>query len=223
MKRHYWYHTDLPVFKAAAKIRETMFPIFDNSMKALRLIVAQAVRSNKNDGKQATWEDTGISFLEDTRDNKIPAEDSARFFDAIDQQVYGYHKASIKRLDNQVDFWFEVVLLPHPDSGTVFKVFSTTWEYSDTLWNEGWCRDYSYWDNQPKYEEDSEEGWAARRRFWEDAADKKLTDTQYVSIVPPTWHESSSANAAALNEVCSIIGFDPLPEFTHSPGVVRDY
>ena len=36
MKRHYWYYTDLPVFEAAAKIRDTILPIFYKNMNELR-------------------------------------------------------------------------------------------------------------------------------------------------------------------------------------------
>ena len=223
MKRHYWYHTDLPVFEAAVKIRETIFPIFHKNMNELRLNVAQTVRSNQSDQKESTWEDTGIGFLDETKEDLIPIKDSACFFSAIDRQVCAYHTASIKRLDSRIGFWFEVILLPHPDGGTVFKVFSTVWDYSAALWRESWCRDYSYWDNSPKYEEDSEEDWAARKKFWEDAAERNLTTSQYVSIVPPTWYEDAAGNWASLTEVCSTVGFDPLPKFTHSPGAVRDY
>ena len=223
MKRYWWYHTDLAVFEAAAKIRETILPIFQKNMNAIRLSVAQTIRSHKNEGKQATWADTGIRFLEETSGTRIPAEDDTCFFDAIDQQVRNHHKACIKAIDGKVECWFEVILLPHPDGGTVFKVFSNTWEYSKSLWEEDWCRDYSYWDNNPKEEEDSEEDWDARQRFWKYAEEHNLTDTQYVSIVPPTWYESVTANMDALNEVCSIIGFDPMLPFKHSPGAVRNY
>lgn len=222
MKRHYWYHTDLPVFEAAEKIRETIIPIFQKSMNELRLNVAQTIRSNST-RENTTWEDTGIGFLDETKGDLIPVKDSASFFDAIDRQVRAYHDATIKTLDSRVGLWFEVVLLPHTDGGTVFKVFSTVWEYSNVLWFEEWCRDYSYWDNGPKYEEDSEEDWAARKLFWEDAVKRDLTSSQYVSVVPPNWCEGAINNQASLNEVCSILELDPLPELTHSSGVVRDY
>lgn len=223
MKRHFWYHTDLPVFEAAAKIRETILPIFHENMNELRRSVAQTVCNHKIIRKVPTWGDTGRNFLDNSLNIAIPIIDRTSFFDAIDRQVCAYHKASIKRFDSKVGFWFEVVLLPHPEGGTVFKVFSTTLDYSYTLWDEDWCRDYSYWDNEPKDEEDSEEDWADRKRFWDFAAKHNLTDTQYVSIVPPTWHEGAASNSEALNEVCSMMGFDPLPEFTDSPGVVRNY
>lgn len=223
MKRHYWYYTDLPVFEAAAKIRETILPIFHKNMNELRLNVAQTIRSNKSTRKKTTWEDTNIGFLEDTKDVRIPVKCSESFFDAIDQQVIAYHKATVKGIDSRIGFWFEVILLSHPDGGTVFKVFSTIWEYGNALWGEDWCRDYSYWDDGPKNEEDSAEDWAERLRFWEYATENDLTTSQYVSIVPPPWYESATENQDALNEVCSIIGFDPLPELAHTPGAVRNY
>ena len=83
MKRHYWYYTDLPVFEAAAKIRETILPIFHKNMNELRLNVAQTIRSNKSTRKKTAWEDTNIGFLEDTKDVRIPVKCSESFFDAI--------------------------------------------------------------------------------------------------------------------------------------------
>jgi hypothetical protein len=173
-KAYDYFITNLGVFEAADRIRETINPIFYTNFRKQQEKLEEGLRQNVD----ATWEDMNFDvFPKDVPSNKerILPEHIDDYAKCITYDLVGVLYKRMEELKNHpmrtfslLDIFYDALIMRGPEEDTVvFKVFSECQDYTEALSTQDWCSDFSYWNNTDQDEDVSEEEWERRERFWD--------------------------------------------------------
>ena len=165
--------TDLNVFDAAQRIRDTINPVFYEAFNKQLQRLDERLRYNIN----ITWEGADLDdYRVDLPSNSqrvLPAwiteYSQCSTFDMIDSlyQRMMDLKNCERRTLSPLDIFYDTIIMRGPDDNTVvFKVLSENPAYTEALNTQNWCSDFSYWNNTDKDENVSEEEWERRAQYW---------------------------------------------------------
>lgn len=165
--------TDLNVFDAAQRIRDTINPVFYEAFNKQLQRLDERLRYNIN----ITWEGADLDdYRVDLPSNSqrvLPAwiteYGQCSTFDTIDSlyQRMMDLKNCERRTLSPLDISYDTIIMRGPDDNTVvFKVLSENPAYTEALNTQNWCSDFSYWNNTDKDENVSEEEWERRAQYW---------------------------------------------------------
>ena len=169
-KAYGYFITDLSVFDAADRIRETIVPVFLDRFRQQQERLSERLQENIN----ATWDETFLADL--PSDNQRILHEYITDYSQCDTYALARAlykrmtelKNSAKRTLSDVDIFYDVQIMRGPEDNTiVFKVFSECRDYTEALETRDWCRDFSYWDNADPDENISEEEWEQRKHYWD--------------------------------------------------------
>lgn len=166
--------TDLNVFDAAQRIRDTINPVFYEAFNKQLQRLDERLRYNIN----ITWEGADLDdYRVDLPSNSqrvLPAwiteYGQCSTFDMIDSlyQRMMDLKNCERRTLSPLDIFYDTIIMRGPDDNTVvFKVLSENPAYTEALNTQNWCSDFSYWNNTDKDENVSEEEWERRKKYWD--------------------------------------------------------
>lgn len=169
-KAYDYFITDLNVFDAADRIRETIVPVFLDRFRQQQERLSERLQENIN----ATWDETFLADL--PSDNQRILHEYITDYSQCD--TYALVRALYKRMTelknsakrtlSDVDIFYDVQVMRGPEDNTiVFKVFSECRDYTKALETQGWCSDFSYWDNTDKDNDVTEEEWERRKKYWD--------------------------------------------------------
>lgn len=173
-KAYDYFITDLIVFDAAARIRETIVPVFLDRFRQQQERLSERLRYNVN----LTWEDADL----DEFPVNLPSDNQRILHEYITDysqcDTYALVRALYTRMTelknsatrtlSDVDIFYDVQIMRGPEDNTiVFKVFSECSDYTKALETQGWCSDFSYWNNTDKDDDVTEEEWERRKKYWD--------------------------------------------------------
>lgn len=173
-KAYDYFITDLNVFDAADRIRETIIPVFLDRFRQQQERLSERLQYNVN----LTWEDAGLDEfpvnLPSDSQRILPANvndySQLRTWESV-QALYTRMtelKNSTRRTLSPVDIFYDVQIMRGPEDDTiVFKVFSECRDYTKALETQDWCRDFSYWNNTDKDDDVTEKEWERRKQYWD--------------------------------------------------------
>lgn len=165
--------TDLNVFDAAQRIRDTINPVFYEAFNKQLQRLDERLRYNIN----ITWEGADLDdYRVDLPSNSqrvLPAwiteYGQCSTFDMVDalyQRMMDLKNCERRTL-SPLDIFYDTQIMRGPDDNTVvFKVLSENPAYTEALNTQNWCSDFSYWNNTDKDENVSEEEWERRAQYW---------------------------------------------------------
>lgn len=173
-KAYDYFITDLGVFDAAARIRETIVPVFLDRFRQQQERLSERLRYNAN----LTWEDADL----DEFPVNLPSDNQRILHEYITDysqcDTYALVRALYTRMTelknsatrtlSDVDIFYDVQIMRGPEDNTiVFKAFSECRDYTKALETQGWCSDFSYWNNTDKDDDVTEEEWERRKKYWD--------------------------------------------------------
>lgn len=173
-KAYDYFITDLNVFDAADRIRETIVPVFLDRFRQQQERLSERLRYNVN----LTWEDADL----DEFPVNLPSDNQRILHEYITDysqcDTYALVRALYTRMTelknsatrtlSDVDIFYDVQIMRGPEDNTiVFKVFSECRDYTKALETQGWCSDFSYWNNADKDDDVTEEDWERRKKYWD--------------------------------------------------------
>lgn len=173
-KAYDYFITDLSVFDAADRIRETIIPVFLDRFRQQQERLSERLQYNVN----LTWEDADLDEfpvnLPSDSQRILPANvndySQLSTWESV-QALYGRMtelKNSTRRTLSPVDIFYDVQIMRGPEDNTiVFKVFSECRDYTKALETQDWCRDFSYWNNTDKDDDVTEKEWERRKQYWD--------------------------------------------------------
>lgn len=173
-KAYDYFITDLNAFDAAARIREAINPVFFDAFNEQLQRLDERLRYNVN----ITWEGADLDDyhfdLPSNNRRVLPARiteySQCSTFDIIDalyqrmMDLKNYERRTLSPLD----IFYDTIIMRGPEDNTiVFKVFSECRDYTKALETQGWCSDFSYWNNTDKDDDVTEEEWERRKKYWD--------------------------------------------------------
>lgn len=173
-KAYDYFITDLNVFDAADRIRETIVPVFLDRFRQQQERLSERLRYNVN----LTWEDADL----DEFPVNLPSDNQRILHEYITDysqcDTYALVRALYTRMTelknsatrtlSDVDIFYDVQIMRGPEDNTiVFKVFSECRDYTKALETQGWCSDFSYRNNADKDDDVTEEEWERRKKYWD--------------------------------------------------------
>lgn len=173
-KAYDYFITDLGVFDAADRIRETIVPVFLDRFRRQQERLSERLRQDVN----LTWEDADLDlfFVNLPSDNKRILHEYITDYSQCDthslvRTLYARMtelKNSTRRTLSDMDIFYDVQIMRGPEDNTiVFKVFSECRDYTEALETQDWCSDFSYWNNTDKDDDVTEEEWEHRKKYWD--------------------------------------------------------
>ena len=182
--------TDLSVFDAADRIRETINPVFFDAFRDQLDILDERLQENVN----ATWDETFLADLPSDNQRILPTHitdinQCSNFYkiDALYERMSELKKCARRTL-TPVDIFYDAIIMRGPDSGAVvFKVFSENTAYTEAPEQADWCSDFSYWNNTDRDDNVTEEEWERRAQYWRDMPYKPISELS-VGFSQPTMH-----------------------------------
>ena len=189
-KAYDYFITDLSVFDAADHIRETINPVFLDAFREQLDLLDERLQENVN----AAWDETFLADLPSDNQRILPARitdinqcsDFAKI--AALYERMSELKNSTRRTLSDMDIFYDVQIMRGPEDNTiVFKVFSENPAYTEALETQGWCNDFSYWNNTDKDDNVTEEEWERRAQYWRDMPYKPISELS-VGFSQPTMH-----------------------------------
>lgn len=175
-KAYDYFITNLGVFEAADRIRETINPIFFAKFREQLERLGERLRHDAN----LTWE--GASFDAPLVD--LPSDTKRILPEYIDDYAKCSKHDSVTTLYRRMEefkntsmrtlsplgIFYDALIMRGPEEDTVvFKVFSECQDYTKALSTQDWCSDFSYWNNTDRDESVSEREWERRKRFYDAA------------------------------------------------------
>lgn len=175
IKAYDWFITDLDIWEVTDRIKNTVEPIFMKGMYDLTRLAAEFVAQDPD----ATWNDSSLWATNRVSTSNKPILDQSDSLLWLPSQVYKHMKAcqdvEVHSL-SRASIGYQVILMRGPNPGQiVFRVYSENREYTEALNSQGWCQDFSYWDNTDKDDDVSEEDWEVRDNFWYNMPNKPIT------------------------------------------------
>ena len=187
-KAYDYFITDLNVFDAADRIRETINPVFFDAFREQLDLLNERLQENVN----ATWDETFLADLPSDNQRILPARitdiNRCSDFDKIDTLYERMRelKNSTRRTLSDMDIFYDAIIMRGPDDNTVvFKVFSENPAYTEALNTQEWCSDFSYWNNTDRDDNVSEEEWERRAQYWYDMPYKPMSELSVGFTQPP--------------------------------------
>lgn len=184
IKAYDWFITNLDVFEAMNRIKETINPIFlDNTSKILKIAADAVLKSN---GGEITWNDTNLRcFSSDLGKQVLPKK---KRIGRLGEELLVYTEG-LRRTEahtfSDADIGYEVAMLAGPRTGdVVFRVFSESNAYTRALAQQTWCSNFSYWNNTDRDQSISEEEWERREVFWRSLPMKAFRDMSLLFCNP---------------------------------------
>lgn len=184
IKAYGWFITNLDVFEAMNRIKETIDPVFLTSAAQNVKVAAEAVLNAG--GKEITWNDTDLRcFDSNIGQQVIPKK---KRIGRLGEELMVYTE-DLRRAEehtfSDADIGYEVIMLPGPNKGdVVFRVFSVPSAYTRALAQQEWCSDFSYWNNTDRDKSISEEEWERREVFWRSLPMKAFRDMSLLFCNP---------------------------------------
>lgn len=187
-KAYDYFITDLSVFDAADRIRETINLVFFDAFREQLNLLDERLQENIN----ATWDETFLADLPSDNQRILPAHitdinqcSDFHKIDALYKRMSELKKCARRTL-TPVDIFYDTIIMRGPDDNTVvFKVFSENPAYTEALNTQDWCNDFSYWNNTDKDDNVSEEEWERRSQYWRDMPYKPMSELS-VGFTQPT-------------------------------------
>lgn len=169
-KAYNYFIASMDAFDAADRIRETINPVFFDAFREQLDLLDERLQENVN----ATWDETFLADLPSDNQRILPAHitdinqcsDFAKI--AALYERMSELKNSTRRTLSDMDIFYDVQIMRGPEDNTiVFKVFSECRDYTKALETQGWCSDFSYWNNTDKDNDVAEEEWERRKKYWD--------------------------------------------------------
>lgn len=175
-KAYDYFITNLGVFEAADRIRETINPIFFAKFREQLERLGERLRHDANlTWKGASFDSLFVDLPSDTKrilPEYIDDYDKCSKHDSVTtlyRRMEELKNTSMRTL-SPLDIFYDALIMRGPEEDTVvFKVFSECQDYTEALSTQDWCSDFSYWNNTDRDESVSEGEWERRKRFYDAA------------------------------------------------------